>query len=35
MQRILDNCVKFVAFIASKIIANAICKRVFEFFSKP
>jgi hypothetical protein len=35
MQRILDNSVKFVALITSKIIANAIYKRVFTFFSKP
>jgi hypothetical protein len=34
MQRILDNCIKFVALIASKIIANAIYKRVFKFFIK-
>jgi hypothetical protein len=31
-QRILDNCVKFVALIIGKIIANAIYKRIFGFF---
>jgi phosphoribosyl 1,2-cyclic phosphate phosphodiesterase len=35
MQRILVNCVKQLALITSKIIANAIYKKVFEFFSKP
>jgi hypothetical protein len=34
-QRILDDLLKFVAFIISKISANDIYKRVFGFFSKP